>query len=447
MHGHISDAQILIVDDKLDNLRLLSNILKEQGYNVRSLRKGQAVLKSVLHAPPDIILLDILMPGMNGYDVCKQLKADDRTREIPVIFISALHEIDEKLNAFAVGGVDYITKPFQKEEVVARVRTHLTLRHIQTSLEQEIAERKRTEEELWKLYRAVECSASSIVITDLDGTITFVNPAFCQRTGYSAQEAIGQNPRILKSGKHPPEFYQEMWTTISHGKVWRGELTNKRKNGEMYWEHVSISSVENSGGRITHYVGVKDDITQLKLTEDALMEANQELQRLASVDGLTQIANRRRFDEYLQHEWKRQVREQIPLSLLLCDIDFFKRYNDTYGHLAGDECLRQIAHAVHCASGRPADLAARYGGEEFVMVLPNTDAEGALHVAGAIQDAVSHLKIPHAGSSVSHYVTLSIGVSCTIPMRTASPDALINAADHALYAVKKQSRNDILLFT
>ncbi|MCP4109441.1 MAG: response regulator [Desulfobacteraceae bacterium] len=145
MNEPISDATILIVDDHTDNLRVLSNILKEQGYGLRALRKGEAVFSSVLQSPPDIILLDIIMPGMGGYEVCEQLKADERTRDIPVIFISALHETDEKIRAFSVGGVDYITKPFQEQEVLKRVHVHLTLRYIRTSLEQEIMERERAE--------------------------------------------------------------------------------------------------------------------------------------------------------------------------------------------------------------------------------------------------------------------------------------------------------------
>ncbi|MCP4199234.1 MAG: response regulator, partial [Proteobacteria bacterium] len=145
MNEPILNASILIVDDHTDNLRVLSDILKEQGYGLRSLRKGEAVFSSVLQSPPDIILLDIMMPGMDGYEVCEQLKADERTRDIPVIFISALHETDEKVRAFSAGGVDYITKPFQEQEVLKRVHVHLMLRHIRTSLEQEIVERERAE--------------------------------------------------------------------------------------------------------------------------------------------------------------------------------------------------------------------------------------------------------------------------------------------------------------
>jgi diguanylate cyclase (GGDEF)-like protein len=332
MNEPVSNSGVLIVDDNVGNLRVLSNILRGHGYGVRSLRKGETVFSSVLESPPDIILLDIMMPDMNGYEVCGQLKADERTCGIPVIFISALHEIDEKVKAFSAGGVDYITKPFQEQEVLVRVHTHLMLRRTQISLEQEISERTRAEKEL-------------------------------------------------------------------------------------------------------------------KQAKDALEQANRELQRLASSDGLTRIANRRRLDEYLRQEWKRLAREQVPLSLILCDIDFFKNYNDTYGHLSGDDCLFRIARVIQGAARRPADLAARYGGEEFAIVLPNTDSGGAMQVAGCIQDAVSRLKIPHSDSSVSCFVTLSIGVSSMIPTHTGSPDLLIHAADQALYEVKKQSRNAVLIKT
>ncbi|MDM8523825.1 response regulator [Desulfococcaceae bacterium HSG8] len=163
MKEPVSDAGILVVDDHPDNLRMLSDILKKQGYKIRSLRKGEAVFSSALKSPPDIILLDIMMPVMDGYEVCEQLKADERTRDIPVIFISALHEIDEKVRAFSVGGVDYITKPFQEEEVLARVKTYLSIRYMQKRLEEknfrlrkEIDERKRAEEENIRLFREAE---------------------------------------------------------------------------------------------------------------------------------------------------------------------------------------------------------------------------------------------------------------------------------------------------
>ncbi|OUL26366.1 hypothetical protein BV378_13190 [Nostoc sp. RF31YmG] len=174
--------------------------------------------------------------------------------------------------------------------------------------------------------------------------------------------------------------------------------------------------------------------------------ANEELQRLATLDGLTQIANRRRFDEYLEAQWKQHQREQLPLSLILFDVDFFKTYNDTYGHLAGDDCLRQIANALKTVVQRPTDLVARYGGEEFTIILPITEVQGAIHVAQLIRQAVRNLAIPHAQSSVCNYVTVSLGIVSIVPNPKFSPPDLIDAADKALYTAKKQGRDRLVSF-
>ncbi|HEY9645394.1 MAG TPA: diguanylate cyclase, partial [Chroococcidiopsis sp.] len=176
-----------------------------------------------------------------------------------------------------------------------------------------------------------------------------------------------------------------------------------------------------------------------------LQEANLELQRLALLDGLTRVANRRCFDEQLAKEWHRLTREQLPLSVIMCDVDQFKQFNDIYGHLAGDECLIQISQALLKASRRPADLVARYGGEEFVLILPNTDSAGAAQVAIAIQQRLGELKIPHSGSLLSRYVTVSVGVATIVPQQAIAPKYLIDAADQALYEAKGLGRNTICL--
>ncbi len=187
-------------------------------------------------------------------------------------------------------------------------------------------------------------------------------------------------------------------------------------------------------------------IQQAELHQE-LSLANQKLQRLAFLDGLTQVANRRRFDQYLDQEWRRLTRERSPLSLIIGDIDFFKRYNDTYGHQAGDDCLRQIAGTLNKAVKRPADLVARYGGEEFVIVLPQTNNEGGTHVAKAIQKAVRKLKLDHCESSVSPYITLSLGLATCIPSADSFPEALIAKADEALYEAKAQGRDRLVIAT
>lgn len=185
------------------------------------------------------------------------------------------------------------------------------------------------------------------------------------------------------------------------------------------------------------------DITHLKKAESDLKIANSKLRRLTKIDGLTQISNRRGFDEYLNNEWKRGRREKAPLSLLLCDIDYFKQYNDTYGHQKGDECLQMIAKALTKCVKRPADLVARYGGEEFALILPSTPAGGAIKIAQSIVAAVRALELEHTESTVSEFVTISIGVTCFIP--DDQPEhQLIEAADQALYEAKDCGRNTVI---
>ncbi|WP_017658846.1 sensor domain-containing diguanylate cyclase [Baaleninema simplex] len=172
-----------------------------------------------------------------------------------------------------------------------------------------------------------------------------------------------------------------------------------------------------------------------------LKTANRELSELATRDGLTQVANRRRFDEYIAEEWKRLAREKSPLSLILLDIDFFKDYNDCYGHQAGDECLKRVAQALATTSRRPADLVARYGGEEFAIVLPNTDEAGAVYVAGMVRSILRRLHLPHERSPVQPFVTVSMGLATRVPFPEATPELLVAAADLALYRAKQKGRD------
>ncbi|MBE7384137.1 MAG: diguanylate cyclase [Leptolyngbya sp. SIO1E4] len=200
------------------------------------------------------------------------------------------------------------------------------------------------------------------------------------------------------------------------------------------WEKLEINLLE----QLASQVGLA--IQQATLYAQ-LAFANQQLQEQANVDGLTQIANRRRFDDCLQQEWRRLAREQQPLSLILCDVDYFKRYNDTYGHQAGDGCLKAVAQALGQAIRRPADVVARYGGEEFAIILPNTPLAGVCHVAEQARLKVEALQMPHSNSQVSDWVTLSLGVASYVPHCQDSPESLIKAADSALYQAKASGRN------
>lgn len=184
----------------------------------------------------------------------------------------------------------------------------------------------------------------------------------------------------------------------------------------------------------------------LECANQELALANDELQRLAILDELTQIANRRKFNDCFYQEWRRCAREQVPLSLILCDVDYFKIFNDTYGHQTGDRCLQEVANVIRQCVKRPADLAARYGGEEFAVILPNTKREGAIKVAEEIRQNIKDLEIPHCHSPICSSVTLSLGVASIIPHHDISPVMLIRSADQALYQAKSEGRDRVVYF-
>ncbi len=292
-------SKILVVDDIPSNVHVLSRILKDD-HDIYFATDGVKALELVQARLPDLVLLDIMMPGMDGYEVCSRIKADPITRDIPVIFISAKSEVEDETYGLEVGAIDFISKPISPPIVKARVRNHLLL--------------KRQ--------------------TDLLRTLSFI-------------------------------------------------------------------------------------------------------------DGLTSIANRRRFDEVLSREWRRCARAQLPLSLIMLDVDQFKPYNDHYGHQAGDECLRVMGGLLAEQVMRPADLVARYGGEEFVCLLPETDEGGAFQVAERLRVTVAERRLPHAVSPIADHVTVSLGVATARPTVEDTPDRLTQLADSLLYEAKRAGRNRV----
>ncbi|MBD2388387.1 diguanylate cyclase domain-containing protein [Cylindrospermum sp. FACHB-282] len=443
-------GNILLVDDIPENLQLLSDLLLKLGYTVRSVTSGRMALKTVKVKPPDVILLDIKMPEMDGYQVCEALKADEHSRNIPVIFISALNDVFDKVTAFQSGGIDYITKPFQVEEVVARLESQLTIQRQQSLLEQEITRRRETEEVLYQsralLAGVLNSSLDGIAAMQAVREITtgniedfrclVVNPVIARAFERSREEMIGK--LVLKKFLHriDPELFDRFVEIVEMGKPLERDFYYPSE--KSYWYHF-VAVKLGDGFAITIR-----DITARKQIELALQDANQKLEQLANLDGLTQVANRRCFDGRLKHEWQRLAREQQPLSLILFDLDGFKRYNDCYGHLAGDDCLVRIAQAVQKAVRRPADLVARYGGEEFTVLLPNTDLEGAINVAQNIQQAIYNLAIPHPESEVKMIVTVSLGIASLVPTLDVQRDTLVAYADRALYDAKLQGRDRYL---
>jgi two-component system cell cycle response regulator len=445
-------GNILLVDDLPENLKLLTESLSKLGYTVRSAISGSRALKTAKSKLPDLILLDVKMLEMDGYQVCEAFKADPDLCDIPILFISALDEAFDKLKAFQVGGVDYITKPFQIEEVVARLEAHLTIRKQHKILQNEIVKRKEIEEILYQSRSLL----SGILNTALDGIAAMqavrdpltgdiqdfcclaVNPIVSKVLNRNREDLIGKLVlrEILKN--LAPDLFDRFVKVVDSGEPLDEDFYYS--SGDACWYHY-VAVKLSDGFAITIR-----DITTRKQTELALQEANHKLKLLANLDGLTQIANRRCFDDYLATEWQRHQREQNPLSLILIDIDYFKRYNDSNGHQGGDDCLIRVAQEIAKVTQRPTDLVARYGGEEFAVILSNTNLEGALKVTAAIQTAIANLAIPHDNSDVSDLVTLSMGVASLIPTSERSSEDLISQADRAMYASKHQGRNQAIAY-
>jgi len=290
-------ATILAVDDNPTNLQVLFKSLHRAGFKVLVATTGEAAIRQAKLAQPDAILLDIIMPGLDGFETCRRLKDKIETKDIPVIFLSALRDTTNKVKGLKVGAVDYITKPFQQEEVLTRLQTHLTIRNLQKSLQAqnerlqaEINERKRVEELLRKLSRVVEQTTDIVVITNKTGVIEYVNPAFEQETGYTKVEVIGKMPSILKSGEHHQGFYTHMWQVALSGKVYQAVVINKDKNGRLYYEEKTITPLRDAQGKITHFVSTGKDITKRKKAEDEreklifdLQEALTQVKRLSGL--------------------------------------------------------------------------------------------------------------------------------------------------------------------
>lgn len=299
MNQEKKEYSILIVDDEKVNLDILNHILRPE-YTIYVAKNGESALRRAAADRPDLILLDVLMPDMSGFEVLEKLKSSKETHSIPVIFITGLTGIEDEERGLFLGAVDYITKPFHNSIVTARVRTHI-----------QIVRQMRT------------------------------------------------------------------------------------------------------------------------------------IERIGMIDALTEIPNRRSFDQRMRAEWGRSAREKLPLSLLMIDIDFFKKYNDTYGHNQGDLALQTVSRAIVSGLKRQSDFACRMGGEEFAVLLPNTDINGALFIGEAIRASVEAAKIPMGSGVEPTSCTVSVGAACTIPSPSDNMTELLERADSALYDAKRSGRNRV----
>ncbi|MGC5326912.1 sensor domain-containing diguanylate cyclase [Brevibacillus sp. SYSU BS000544] len=310
----------------------------------------------------------------------------------------------------------------------------------------DVTQRKEAEDEIRRSeerFRLLtEYSSDLITLIDGKGKILYASPACEEILQYKAETVVGDD---LEKYIHPDDY--EMVREHAN-KMVRDDYSVltyrvKRNDGEYVWIESSIKLWNKDDQQDIQYISVNRNIHERKLAERKLQEANELLQQLSTIDGLTGVSNRRTFDEKITIEWNRSLRHSSPLSLIMMDIDFFKAYNDTYGHQGGDECLKIVASTIKNSVERSADIVCRYGGEEFVAILPDTDEPGAKQVAENIRAAIEALEIPHIGSKIASYVTLSLGTATMVPIINAQPSDLVEAADKALYHAKQRGRNQV----
>ncbi|MEW8143980.1 MAG: EAL domain-containing protein [Candidatus Thiodiazotropha endolucinida] len=418
---------ILIVEDLPYDAELMALRLRDEGFDLNYTRvQRETAYLEALEKSPDLILCDWHLPQFSGQRALSLLRQQDL--DIPFIIVSGGIGEEAAVDALRQGANDYVLKdrPARLGEAVRRVLVDKQLR-----MAHRIAEEK-----LRLADRAFQNTAEGITVTDASGNIVSTNPAFEAITGYSHEEVLGQNPRVLKSGHHPDTFYNEMWDTLLLTGHWRGEIWNRRKNGDAYPEWLTISAVKDGNDETTHYVGVFTDISQIK-------EAQDQINFLAHHDALTRLPNRALFRERFDHALMHARRENTSIALLFLDLDRFKTVNDTLGHPVGDQVLLEVSKRMNQII-RASDTLARLGGDEFVLLLEEqTDAQHAAVVARKLIDLFSRPMIIGEHELV---VTASIGITL-YPNDGDDSDKLIRHADRAMYEAKQQGRNTYRFFT
>ncbi len=544
---------ILVVDDDESQRLLECTSLLQGGFSTLEAACGEQALEVFQRHQPDLILLDVMMPGMDGFATCATLRRLPEGRNVPIVMVTGLDDVESIEQAYQAGATDFIAKPIQWLILQQRVRYILrasrALRDLQDSEErfrtlvnaagsvimvldrqggvvefnpvaerffalrrgepvaadfadalppgdwsallekpqsfestiralngddhillwnisgfadaegviaglvvvgQDVTARRQAEEGMRKLSYAIEQNPISVLITDIHGTIEYVNPKFSEVSGYLLEEIRGKNPYFLQTSTLSAEEYQRMHQLVANGGVWQGELCSRRKDGEFFWESTHISAIRNPSGVATHFVWLREDITDRKHVEERI-------RFLAYYDNLTRLPNRMMLQERLREAIETSRLHTRSLAVLFLDLDQFKRINDSLGHQAGDVLLQQVAHRlqeclrfsdqVYIARSDtplPQDLLARLGGDEFVIVLTEINHPDAVtQVARRVLEVMAQ---PFVVNNKEVFTGCSIGIAL-YPRDGADMDVLLKHADTALYHAKDRGRNNYQMFS
>lgn len=443
-------GNILIVDDEPSALKLLKDILIMENHVVRPFNNGELALRSIMAEMPELILLDIRMPGMNGFEVCRRIKADDRLKEIPVIFISAASDMEDKVRAFQEGGVDYITKPFQREEVLARVSTHIALSHTLQRMKKMTEELRKSEESL-KLAQAI--AHLGHWEWDLESGRFICSEEMYRILGLESQQQISNHDIFLQT-VHPDdrEFVANHLSQVKAGNGFDIEYRIISQNDDVRVVHgkgVVFCQNANEPKKVigtiqdidthdqTKMLGVIQDITKQKQLQSQLEEQ-------ANTDFLTGCNSRKHFLENAEQELLRIRRYGGEMSMLMLDLDHFKSINDQYGHQVGDTTLKKLVNICQ-EQLREVDVIGRLGGEEFAIMLPKTGNSRAFEVAGRLCQAVAAAEVYLNDATSTFHFTTSIGIA-SLAEDDRDIDEVLNRADSALYKAKQAGRNRVCLW-
>jgi len=413
----LSNITVLYVEDEEMISEEVSFYFEKYVKYFHVANNGEDGLKLFKELQPDILITDIQMPRMNGLEMIKKIGPTS----VPIIITTAYSDIEYFLKAIELKICKFVIKPINLINMILDVQDCVSDSYFQNKL---------LEKE--NLLKIVDENVL-ISITDKNGVIIDASNAFCEFTQYDKDELIGKQHRILKDKQTPNSFYENIWNIITSGKRFTGEIKNRKKDGTEFWANLTITPVFEDN-EIANYIAIRNDITSKKKLEQLIIE-----------DDLTKLFNRRHFNTILNQEIRRVKRENSTITLVSIDIDYFKKYNDTYGHPMGDKVLYMIGKVLKSNTGRSSDFAFRIGGEEFCLIFSGFKSKDSLLHVQEIINEIEALEIEHKNSENSDFVTISAGVIIQNASELTDEETLYKYSDVALYEAKMKGRNQVIL--